>query len=116
MKTEKIDPDPFPPPCWKAPVTGVDESLALGGLNTQKSERPAYVRTFLNRSTSLVHRGIPYAALRQQAGRYGKQHTANSVQRRAKRRNVIMWNHNSILLKSKENDRIRAKNEPYNDC
>lgn len=47
MKIEKIDPDPFPPPCWQAPVTGVVELLARGGLNTHKSISPRYVRTFL---------------------------------------------------------------------
>ncbi len=91
MKTEKIDPDPFPPPCWKAPVTGVDELLALGGLNTQKSVRPVYIQAFLNRSTSPGFE--KYSAIRRDGA--------------AKRRNVIMWIYYSILLKSKENDRIR---------
>ncbi|MCU0287850.1 MAG: hypothetical protein MUF15_15845 [Acidobacteria bacterium] len=38
MKVEKVEPDPFPPPCRQAIETGVVELLARRGLYTNKSK------------------------------------------------------------------------------
>lgn len=87
MKTEKIDPDPFPPPYWKAPGTGVDELLTLGGVNTHRLKRPGFVRALLTRS------GI---ALKQ--------------------KNAVTWLHYAMLLRGWKNDGGEEKNESYTDC